>query len=95
MRFRSWWTADTPAARASRGESNATGAPSKRIRPEFGPVETCDDLDERRFAGAVFAHQRVDLATLQIERNTIERQHARERFGDGLDGETHLMRLRC
>jgi len=34
------------------------------------------DLDERRFASAVLADQRMDLARLQFEIDTPERRHA-------------------
>ena len=35
-------------------------------------------LDEGGFARAVFAHQRVDLARLQVEAHLVQRLHARE-----------------
>ena len=45
-------------------------------------VDAGDDLHQRRFARAVLAHQRVDVAALEAERDVVERQHA----GKGLYG---------
>ena len=42
-----------------------------------------DDFDERGFARAIFAEQRVDFARLQIERHALQRAHRAEGFGDG------------
>ena len=38
------------------------------------------DLDERRFARAVFADERMHFAWAQVERDVFERLHAGERF---------------
>ena len=54
-----------------------------------GTVHAGDDLDEGRFAGAVLAHQGVDLARLQVERDVIERSNARERLADAFDRQIH------
>ena len=47
-------------------------------RSRIGGHGTGDDLDERRFAGAVFPHERVDFAVPEIERHASERTHARK-----------------
>jgi hypothetical protein len=46
-----------------------------------------DDFDERRFARAVFANERVNLARAQCKRSRLERLDARVGFGDGLSFE--------
>ena len=51
----------------------------------IGRVDAGDDLHQRRFAGAVLAHQRMDMAALQAEGNVVERQHAGEGLADALD----------
>ena len=40
------------------------------------------DLDQRRLAGAVLAHQRVDLAGIDPEIDALERPNARKGLGD-------------
>ena len=40
------------------------------------------DLHQRRFAGAVLAHERMDFAGMDLERDVRERPHAGERLGD-------------
>ncbi len=60
------------------------------LQPEgagVGRVDAGDDLHQRRLAGAVLAHQRVDVAALQAERHVVERQHAGEGLADALDFE--------
>ena len=42
-----------------------------------------DDLDERGFARAVFAEQRVDFARAKVKRHTLERTHRAEGFCHG------------
>ena len=61
----------------------------------IGADEAGDDLDQRRFAGAVFAHQGMDFARLQVERNAVERLDAGKGFADGFEREVHLRRPRC
>ena len=53
-------------------------------------VDAGDDLHQRRFAGAVLAHQRVDMAALETEGNIVEREHAGERLAHVLDLEQIL-----
>ena len=43
-------------------------------------IESGHQLDERRFAGAVFAEQRIDLARPHIEIDVVERLDARKRL---------------
>ena len=43
-------------------------------------VDAGDDLAERRFAGAVLAEQRADLAAVDAHRDVVERPHAGEGF---------------
>ena len=43
-----------------------------------GTVDAAEDLDERGFAGAVLAEQRVDLAGPQLEVHAVERHDAAE-----------------
>src|SRR5712692_2767355 len=50
------------------------------VSPEW--IDAAEDVHERRLAGAVLAHQRVNLARLQIERHAIERQNAGKALGD-------------
>ena len=50
-----------------------------------GRVDAGDDLHQRRLAGAVLAHQRVNVAALQPERDVVERQHAGKGLADVLD----------
>ena len=50
-----------------------------------GLVLAAQHLDERGLAGAVLAHQRVDLAGHQLQVDLIERQHAWEALADVLE----------
>ena len=93
-RLRSWCTALMPAAIASRGEANCDLAAVEQHPALVGPVDAGDDLDQRRLAGAVLAHQRVDLAGLEVERDVVERLDAGEGLARALDGEPHLSRPR-
>jgi hypothetical protein len=45
-------------------------------------VSAGDDFDQSGFAGAVFAKERVNLARLQVERNTTESADSAEGFSD-------------
>ena len=55
-----------------------------------GLVGARQDLHQRRLAGAVLAHQRLDLAAPGLELDVVERLHAREGLGDP----AHLQRRR-
>jgi hypothetical protein len=61
----------------------------------IGADEARDDLDQRRLAGAVFAHQSMDFPRLEIERNAVERLDAGKGLADGFEREAHLRRPRC
>ena len=50
-------------------------------------VEAAEELDERGFARAVFAAERVDFAGPQVEGNVAQGGHAGEAFGDAAGGE--------
>ena len=56
-------------------------------RAGVGRVDAGDDLHQRRLAGAVLAHQRMDMAALQAERDVVERQHAGKGLAHVLDFE--------
>lgn len=45
-------------------------------------VNAGEDFAKGTFARAVFAHQRVTLAALDLERNIVEGEDAGETFGD-------------
>ena len=51
-------------------------------RAAVGLVGAGDDLDERGFARAVLAEQRVDFARLQLERHALQRADGAEGFAD-------------
>src|SRR6516165_4249824 len=72
-------------ARRGKFDRPAVEEDATRIRP----VEAGDDLDQRRFAGAVLAHERMDLARAELERDAIERPHAGEGFADRIDLKRH------
>ena len=50
--------------------------------PGIRAMRAGDDLDERGFASAIFAEQRMDFARLQVKGNSFERAHRAEGFGD-------------
>ena len=54
-------------------------------RAGVGVVDAGDDLHQRRLAGTVLAHERVDRAGLEAELDVVQRHHAWERFADTLD----------
>ena len=51
--------------------------------PAIRPMRAGDDLDERRFARAILAKQRMNFPRPQVERYALERAHRAEGFGDG------------
>ena len=58
-------------------------ADGRAVEPQLAlvrPIDAGDDLDQRRFAGAVLAEQRVDRAAAHRQRHVLQRQHA----GEGL-----------
>jgi hypothetical protein len=59
-------------------------------------IEAGNDLDQGRLAGAVLAHERVNLAGLEGERDAVECLHAWKCLADTFDLEPHfnpLLRL--
>ncbi len=58
------------------------GAPATVIVAGVDGVHAGQRLDEGRLAGAVLAHERVDLARAQAEVDVVEGQHPREADGD-------------
>ena len=50
-----------------------------------GLVDAGHDLDKRRLACAVLAHQRVNLSGADVERDIVERTDARETLADVVD----------
>ena len=50
----------------------------------IGLVDSAQDLHQGRFARAVFARQRDDLARTHLEVDTLQRHHAGESLGDPL-----------
>ena len=75
-----------PRARASPGEPIWTGRPSSRISPPSPRKRAGHDLDQRRLAGAVLAHQRMNFAGLDPKIDVVQRAHA----GKGLRHAEHL-----
>ena len=73
---------DTEPVRDSRSEMR-NALPGDIDRAAIRLVCAGDDLDERRFARAILAEQRMHFARPQIERHALERTHRAEGFGDG------------
>jgi hypothetical protein len=48
-------------------------------------VDACEQLHEGRFAGTIFAHHSVDLATANRKTNVVERGHSAEALGNALE----------
>ena len=80
----------TPAAIASRGELNATGATVEQDLAAVGTVQAGKDVHERALAGAVLAQHGMDLADAQVEGNPVVGEDARE----GLDDPARLQGVR-
>ena len=53
------------------------------------PLGAGDDLHQGRLAGTVLAHDGVDRAGLDLERDVLQRLHARVALRDGLDAQKH------
>ncbi len=60
------------------GRSDGYGAAIEPDLAAVGRIETIENLHQRGFARAVFAQQRVNLATAHIKINGMGGQHARE-----------------
>ena len=61
-RLISWKIIEMPARWPPRALCSVSGVPSTSIVPSLGHVHAVQDLEDRRFAGAVAAEQRMDLA---------------------------------
>ena len=59
----------------------------------IGRVDAGEDLHQRRLAGAVLAHQSVDLAAAQVEIHPAQGRHAGEALGDARRLEEQGMRF--
>src|SRR6478736_4159864 len=58
------------------------------------PVNTRENLHEGRLAGAVFAHERMDLARPELKLDAFERPYSRKVFRDALQHEERTGRRR-
>ena len=87
-RPRSWWTKRRP--------SGTTWPSSNGLAVELGVgavvrlVVAGERLDERRLARAVLAHQGVDLARADVDRDVLERARGAERLGQARDAQRVL-----
>ena len=70
------------AARLGRANECARAAPRIRMRPAVGPDRAGQDLDQRRLAGAVRAHQRMHLARPHRKRGVTQGGHGAVGLGD-------------
>ena len=55
-------------------------------------IDAGQDLHQRRFAGAVFAHQRMDFAGPELEADVAKRCDAAETLGDAAGGQDRARR---
>ena len=77
-----WWTMLIPRAMASVGPRMSTGWPSMQDLALVGHGEPVQDVHQGRFAGAVLAEQRVDLAGREVEIDRVVGEDARISLGD-------------
>ena len=79
---------------ASRVDRISTGFPAKRISPLSAREDAGQDLDQRRFAGAVVAEQPQHFAFAEIEAHVLDGVHAAEGLHDvaKLDERRHVSR---
>jgi hypothetical protein len=78
-----------PSASAAPFGGSLTGLPSKQDLAGGRLLEAGQDLDERRFAGAVFTHQRVDFTGAEIEIDAEQDLHAVEGLAYTPGGQHH------
>src|SRR6185295_9078978 len=73
-----------PDAGVDRGPRIAAGKllPEGVHRPGIRGVQARSDRDERGLAGAVLAHQRQHLASLQLQRDLLQRHHGTESLAE-------------
>ena len=74
-----------PFSSASSGEFQPDFLAAQADLAGVGVVDAGDDLHQRRLAGAVLAHQRVDGAALEAELDIVERDDAGKCLADALD----------
>src|SRR5580692_3007388 len=71
-----------------------TGEINRSTIVENGPavfgVDAGEDFHQRRFAGAVLAHQSMDLARHEFEAHAVQRSHAGEGLTDIRDGDQRV-----
>ncbi len=73
-----WKVRPTPSRQISRGFLPTIFSPSSSTSPGIRPQLPVEHVEAGRFAGAVRAEQREQLAALQIERDVVDRAHAAE-----------------
>ena len=74
-----------PASRASAGPCEHHLAAVHAQRAAIGEMHAGEDLDERRLAGPVLAHEPVDLAADELDRDVGERVDRTEALGRVLE----------
>ena len=74
----SWWMAVTPASMAACGVREGHRLAVDQDLAFVRAVDAGQDLDEGRFAGAVLADQRGDLARIEGDADVVECLDARE-----------------
>ena len=79
IRPRSWWTKRSPSGTRPAGRASKARRRARRRRPGRLVVAP-RALDQRRLARAVLAHERVDLAGRDVQRDVVQRPRA----GEGL-----------
>ena len=64
--------------------------PFEKDLPLGRPARAADQLDQRRFAGAIFAEQSMNLATADLKIDAVERTRTRVFLDQTLDLENDL-----
>ena len=72
--LKAWWTIPMPAAMASSAEWKRTSLAAQSDRPFVRLLQPIEERHQRRLAGAVLAHDRVDLAARDGEVHMIVRE---------------------
>ena len=76
------------------GVGGVAGRHGRAVDQDLALVRRVDaghHLDQRRLAGPVLAHQRVDLAPPQLERHVVEGTRGPEALGDAPHGEHDIL----
>ncbi len=84
IRASSWWMMMIPSASESLMSRKLRSSPSKNDRPLVAAagIDAAEHLHQRRLAGAVLAHEGVDLAGLHGEVDVAQRLHACKALAD-------------